>query len=40
MHPFASAPAGANAMPRMTVQRINGFMAVFRKQSLQQSRLP
>jgi hypothetical protein len=31
MHPFASALAGANAMPRMAVQRINGFMAVLRK---------
>src|ERR1700676_382392 len=31
MHPFASAAAGANAMPRMAVQRISGFMAVLRK---------
>jgi hypothetical protein len=40
MHPFASAAAGANAMPRMAVQRISGFMVVLRKkQSLQQSGL-
>src|ERR1700676_2704924 len=30
MHPFASAAAGANAMPRTAVQRISGFMAVLR----------
>jgi hypothetical protein len=27
MHPFASAAAGANAMPRMTVPSNSGFMA-------------
>src|SRR6202035_3670723 len=26
MHPFASAAAGTNAMPRMTVAKISGFM--------------
>src|SRR4030088_3270211 len=31
MHPFASAAAGANAMPRIAVQRINGFMLGLRK---------
>src|SRR4030088_51552 len=30
MHPFASA-AGANAIPRMAVQRISSFIAVLRK---------
>src|SRR6267378_5713501 len=33
MQPFATALAGANAMPRMAVQRINGFTAVLRKNS-------
>jgi hypothetical protein len=40
MHPFASAAAGVNAIPRMAVQRISDFMAVLQKnQSLQQSGL-
>jgi hypothetical protein len=40
MHPFASAAAETNAIPRITVQRISGFMAALRKkQSLQQAGL-
>jgi 3-oxoacyl-[acyl-carrier-protein] synthase III len=38
MHPFASAAAGARAMPRTAVQRISGFIVdLLKKHSLQQS---
>src|SRR3981081_3338560 len=31
IHPFASAAAGANARPRIAVQKISSFMAALRK---------